>query len=90
MINLIADGSVTKNVTTSNMTLAFYGDFGGGAVTVNVSFDEGTNWIPVEESAGVPLSITANALRNLLIEGRKQVRLTLAGATSPDLNITIA
>lgn len=59
-------------------------DFGGGTVTVQVSPDAGTTWIPLAQS-GVALAFTANGAHIIDRLGQGLlVRAVLSGSTTPD------
>ncbi len=55
------------------------GDFSGGILSLEASPDNGATWFTVEQ-----LSAPGRLIR-YLVSGEK-VRLSLAGATSPDIN----
>lgn len=60
--------------------------FGGGTLTLYTSFDGGTTWVAVTSGAWTSgTGLLAAALRGY----GKYIRLTLAGATSPSLTVTV-
>jgi hypothetical protein len=68
-------------------TIAAYGTFGGGTLTIEVSFDEGTTWIALKKSDGILLEITEAEVHNVFLSPCL-MRFTLAGSTAADLNIS--
>ena len=82
--NLTANGSSAGTIWAGGKgNWAAYGDFGGGTLTMEISWDNGTTW----QSAGTDGAFTANS--QVVFElGACQLRGTLAGATSPDVNGT--
>jgi len=73
---------------SAESTFAFYGTFGGGTVTVEASFDNGTIWIPLKKASGDVLEITSNEIHTIVL-GKCLMRFKIAGATNPTVNITI-
>ncbi len=78
-------------------TVAIQGTFGGGTVTLFQSLDRGTTKIQVRDLAGTLYSTTSNDTFAWVIPGgnsdsqNSEIKLyaTLAGATSPNLNVII-
>jgi hypothetical protein len=96
MITLLSgasgNGSGTPvTVTVYPMILAVWADdFDSGAVTIEVTPDDGTTWIEIERN-GVPLSYTANKVEQIsgLIPRGLDIRATLTGAGTP-VNVNAA
>jgi hypothetical protein len=73
------------------------GSFGGGTLTVEISNDGGTSWFDATNSVGA-VTFTASGAERLFLLGNAnnvlakkiKVRCTLAGATSPNINVSIA
>jgi hypothetical protein len=81
-----ADGSSTaRNWHGGYGTVVVAGTFGGGTVTLNASPDGGTTWVQV----GYDARFTADGMANFQLPGGMQLRLTLSGATNPDLDAWI-
>jgi hypothetical protein len=77
-------------------TVVIYGDDGGGTVTGHVSADSGTTYVALKDDGGTAISTTAAAMFNFEINGDQdtvasvmRVKFTLAGATTPTLNIAV-
>jgi len=102
--NLTANGSSNGGIITNpnNGATPFQsvyasGNFGGGTLTVQISNDNGSTWFAATDSAG-SVAFTANGAATLYLLGsgdniavnQIKVRGTLAGSTSPDINLTIA
>ncbi len=79
--------SEVKQFSAKTGSFAFYGDFGGGTLSIEASFDGGTIWIPLKND-GELFTITENEIHIISI-GRCILRFKLDGATDADLNITI-
>jgi hypothetical protein len=77
------ESSLTKNVPLS-IDYMFYavGDFGGGLLSLEASPNGGLDWFTVEE-----LDEPGRLIR-YLVSG-ETIRLTLVGATSPDVTAGI-
>ena len=91
MPNITEDGRyLTKNIGGGYAFVNVVGDLGGGAVSVDISKDDGTTWNPLcRDLDGTALSITDdfNALLGPLPGCKVSVNLT--GATDPDVQITL-
>ena len=75
---------------SAESTFAFYGDFGGGTLTLEASFDAGVNWIRLKKFDGETLEILENEIHTITL-GVCQIRGTIEGAaTDPDVTLTIA
>lgn len=87
--SLVANGSVSISLPNSpsdgHVTIYATGDFGGGALSVSVSPD-GTAWFPVE---GVAFGLDETGYLPLTGILCRHIRLTLAGATAPNITITV-
>lgn len=81
--------SETLKYNSSESTFAFYGDFGGGTLTVEASFDSGVTFITLKKSSGDILEIAEDEIHTIAL-GRCLIRYTITGATSaPTVNVTI-
>ena len=75
--------------SSSESTFAFYGDFGGGTLTVEASFDSGVTFITLKKSSGDILEITEDEIHTISL-GRCLIRYVITGVTSaPTVNVTI-
>jgi hypothetical protein len=81
---ITVDGSTDSHNIPLSIDYMFYvvGDLGGGILSLEASPNNGVNWFTVE-SVGVP----ARLIR-YLVSGEK-VRLTLEGATNPNITTGI-
>lgn len=76
-----ADGNSTSLSWGGGIgTVAIKGNFGGGTVTMQFSPDNGVTWVNTD------LAYDAEIATNFRIYSKCNIRLNLAGATSPDLN----
>lgn len=80
-----SDGSGTPvilsaKVDGNSFSIAVYGTFGGGTVTIEVALD-GTNYAPLD-------TFTAAGFRTyqVSVDNGSKIRATLAGATNPNIN----
>ena len=87
MSKLNANGA-TKSVSVSNtgLKIALHGDFGGGTVGVQQKIND--EWHPVM-SEGTAVELTQSGDEALRLGRGDEVRLSLAGATSPDIDYRI-
>lgn len=80
-----------RNGKSNVYTAVLHGDFGGGTVTAQISFD-GTNWVNITEN-GSNVTFSSDGAKNFEInsDDREPVRLGLnmSGSTSPDLTIKV-
>lgn len=82
-MNLSADGSTPTQSWDGGLgTVAVAGTFGSGTIKLEASFDNGTTWIPV----GTDVEFTATGMGNFHLPACN-LRCTLSGATSPDIDI---
>lgn len=83
---LSADGS-TNTVPWSGGrgTFAGYGTFGGGTLSLEISYDQGTTWFAV----GTDTDLTSDGHGNFDLPSGVLLRGTLSGATSPSLTVEI-
>ncbi len=101
---LAADGNVDfdwkphRREVPLRATIFVYGDFGsGGTATLQASPDGGTTYIDVPDATGAATAFTANGMANfelyangdVIAANRVNIRIALAGSTSPDLDIRI-
>jgi len=87
---LVANGStpaVPYSATTGRCTVAAWGTFGGGTLTMEMSPDGGTTWIALDPSGSTVNTFTANGVGNFQINIDCLVRATLSGATTPSVNV---
>ena len=79
-------------------TITAVGAFGGGTLDVTVSFDGGTNFVNLKNSQDTAISFATtsdydnfplNAGNNPISSEQVIIRLTLSGATSPNLNVRV-
>lgn len=95
--NTDIDWKPARKETPNRATLYVYGTFGSGTASLLVSPDGGGTYINVTDSLGNNIAFTANGVVNFELYGNGdpianktvKLRLTLAGATSPDLNYVI-
>jgi hypothetical protein len=80
---LIDNGSEVIPFVGGTRTFAFYGNFGGGTLEVEVSFENSGIWIPLFEDA-----ITQASIHTVQIFRSCELRFTLSGATSPNLIVS--
>lgn len=81
--DVIVDGSGTPFVTDGGPYTLFAQatSFGGGAVSVETSFDAGGTWLTLSEG-GTPIAFTENTVRSVVgLSGGLQIRGTLTGST---------
>lgn len=95
-----ADGNVylckvikPRALTEWYATVHVIGTFGGGTVTLATSVDGGTTIVPIPTDQ---FSLTANGADNVdklgvtnTLDGAIELYATIAGATTPDLTITV-
>tara|TARA_B100000749_G_scaffold280793_1_gene278834 strand:+ start:14638 stop:14937 length:300 start_codon:yes stop_codon:yes gene_type:complete len=78
---LTADGSTAVTAFQGEGTIFIDGNFGGGILTIEAQSSFSTNWIAQTDGA-----ITADSVVDIKI-GPCNIRFTLAGSTTPDLDI---
>lgn len=78
-----ADGSYTIPEACDKFTILMDGTFGGGTVTLSLSHDGGTTWY--EDSTYTD----GDCITSVEYVGGVNVKIELAGATSPSLNYSI-
>jgi len=86
--NLTSDGSTSALQSKGNLNVAAYGTFGGGTLSIQASYDGGSTWFTLKDANGADGSFTSAGALNVRI-GEANLRFTLSGATSPNLNISI-
>jgi len=84
--NLTADGSTAAFAVEGLITIAATGTFGSGTLTVELSFDD-TTWFAATYESGASAALSADGAVNIYT-GPCSMRCTLAGATTPDIDIT--
>jgi len=90
MYNLTSNGSTpNRSIKAGEFACVVSGEFGGGSVAVEVSYDDGVTFVPIERTEGalVPIAITVPLVANAIVFGKPLIRFTLTGATAPDLNL---
>lgn len=90
--NVTVDGSSLPTVIdfASEMSdIEIVGTFGGGAVTIQRLSQDGTTWIDSRDLSRAVVSIDRNEIVPIVLPYGATIRLTLAGATSPDLDAWI-
>lgn len=72
-------------------TVIIDGDFGGGTIAAQISFD-GTNWVAITDQIGA-VTFDADGARNFTINSDAQspayIGFNMTGATNPDVSIKI-
>lgn len=81
--NLTADGSTADLQFQGEGTITAVGTFGGGTLTIEASFDGGVVW-----TAQTDGTFTEAGSLNIKI-GPSFIRTTLAGSTTPDIDVYI-
>jgi len=82
--NLTADGPTSEIIWRGGPgTFAGTGTFGGGTLTMEVSYDAGTTWV----AAGVETTLTADGHANFDLPQGVLVRGNLVGSTAPDIDV---
>jgi len=75
-------------------TIAVSGTFGGGTVTLQVSFDNGTTKIPLEDQTGSAWSATANRVTNIQLGDNNKLspmpRLYATNSAVGSIVVTVA
>lgn len=84
--NLTADGSTTAFAVEGLITVYATGNFGGGTLTVELSVN-GTTWPSATYESGASAALSADGAVNIYT-GPCSMRCTLAGATTPNIDIT--
>lgn len=99
--NTDIDWKPARKESPNRATLYVFGgggnNFGSGTVTLQASPDGGTTFIDVPDQAGASITFTANGMTNfeLYANGdpvageRVEIRLALAGSTSPTIRYVI-
>lgn len=88
---LIANGSTSSAAYNSLGRATFWasGTFGGGTVTLECSRDNGTTWISCDRGGTTITTFTSNSVGNFQLNGQYLIRVTLSGATSPNIFIAV-
>lgn len=91
----IFDWRSHRGATPNMGTFAAYGTFGGGTVTLTVSFDGGVTYLPLQRIIGTAIIYTQDGYDNFQLmssqnpiatEGIK-IKATLTGATTPSITM---
>lgn len=91
-ITLTGTGDITSTSILyrgGETTFAIFGDFGGGSLTIEASFDGGTTWIALKKADETVLTLTENDVR-LIKLGGCLIRLSMTGATGANVILNIA
>jgi hypothetical protein len=86
--NLTADGSTAALQTTGTVNVAAFGTFGGGTLTIQASYDGGSTYFALTDANGAAGAFTADGAYNIEV-GEADIRFTLAGATSPNIDVVV-
>lgn len=92
---LVADGSTAGIVpsrrerSTERVAISVVGTWGNGTITIEAAVD-GTNYAPIARADGTDLEFSADFADGVLPPPGVPIRLTLTGATGPDLDWAIA
>lgn len=81
------DGKALSMPTFGDRTIQLSGSFGGGTCTIQGSID-GVVWETLTDPLGTLLVFTSNDLATIT-EATRFIRPILAGATDPDLLVTL-
>ena len=76
---------------SAESTFAFFGDFGGGTLSVEASYnvdDSPDIFIPLKRLDGTLFEVTENEIHSITL-GKCMIRYRISGATT-DPNITVA
>tara|TARA_R110000744_G_scaffold90984_8_gene176607 strand:- start:786 stop:1088 length:303 start_codon:yes stop_codon:yes gene_type:complete len=86
--------TITSNSSTAGLPVegkinfAIFGSFGGGTVSVDLSYDGGTTWFSATNEAGTAVAVTSSQALNIQV-GESNIRFTLAGATAPSITVSL-
>jgi len=86
--NLTSNSSTGALPIKGKLNVGAFGTFDGGSLAFELSYDDGTTWFAATNALGDPATITANGALNIEV-GSADLRLTLSGATSPDIDIVV-
>lgn len=86
--NLTSNSSTGALPIKGKLNVAAFGTFSGGSLAFELSYDDGVTWFAATNSLGNPATISANGALNIEV-GTADFRLTLSGATSPNINIVV-
>ncbi len=91
--NFAADGSSAaldiSGYQRKEFSVGVAGTWGGGTVSVEVAADDPpTAWAPLYSDSNNAISLTADGVKQFTLTARR-LRLTLAGATGPDLDYEV-
>ncbi|UVO33789.1 hypothetical protein KUL72_19905 [Bradyrhizobium arachidis] len=88
-VNLTANGASTPVPWSGGFgTVAAWGTFGGGTVTLQMSPDNGNTWINVDRSSDTYVTFTANGQGDFQL-GLCLLRFNLTGATAPSVWVSL-
>ena len=84
--------TLTSNASTASFsyparsrgTFWATGTFGGGTIVLEASRNNGTTWLPVANT-----TLTVNGYSNFQLNGPYRLRVTLSGATSPNIFVAV-
>ena len=83
--------SETVGYRSAESTFAFYGDFGGGTLTIEAAYDaDGLIFIPLRKPSGELLEIAQNEIHTINL-GKCLLRYKISAdsTTAPNLFVTI-
>jgi len=86
--NLTDNSSTGALPIKGKLNVAAFGTFSGGSLAFELSYDGGTTWFAATDSSGESAAISENGALNIEV-GTADFRLTLSGATAPDINIVV-
>ena len=86
--NLTSNASTGALPIKGKLNVAAFGDFGGGSLSFELSYDDGTTWFAATNNLGDAATISANGALNIEV-GTADLRLTLSGATAPSVSIVV-
>lgn len=85
----LTDNSSTGTLSIEGkLNVAAFGTFSGGSLAFELSYDGGVTWFAATDSSGDAASLGADGALNIEV-GTADFRLTLSGATAPDINIVV-
>lgn len=88
-VNLTANGASASVPWRGGIgSVAAWGNFGGGTVSLQMSPDNGTTWINVDRSGDTYVTYTANGQGDFQL-GLCLLRFNLAGATTPNIWVSL-
>ena len=86
--NLTTNSSTGTLPIKGKLNVAAFGTFGSGSLAFELSYDDGATWFAATNSLGEAAAISANGALNIEV-GTADFRLTLSGATAPNINVVV-